>query len=90
MEKQVTEEKFKFPTETVDLPSKGLIYPKDSPLSSGKVEMKYMTAKEEDILTNQNYITKGIVLDKLIESLLVTKVNYNDLINGDKNALLIA
>ena len=90
MEKQVTEEKFKFPTETVDLPSKGLIYPKDSPLSSGKIEMKYMTAKEEDILTNQNYITKGIVLDKLIESLIVSKIDYKDIIVGDKNALLIA
>ena len=90
MEKQVTEQKLKFPTETVDLPSKGLIYPKDSPLSSGKVEMKYMTAKEEDILTNQNYITKGIVLDKLIESLIVSKIDYKDIIVGDKNALLIA
>ena len=90
MEEQVTENKFKFPTETVDLPSKGLIYPKDNPLSSGKVEMKYMTAKEEDILTNQNYIQKGVVLDKLIESLIVSKINYNDLVTGDKNALLIA
>ena len=90
MEEKVTESKFKFPTEIVELPSKGLIYPKDNPLSSGKIEMKYMTAKEEDILTNTNYIQKGIVLDKLIESLLVTKVNYNDLITGDKNALLVA
>ena len=90
MEKKVTEQKFKFPTETVDLPSKGLIYPKDNPLSSGKVEMKYMTAKEEDILTNQNYITKGIVLDKLIESLIISKIDYRDIIVGDKNALLIA
>jgi hypothetical protein len=90
MEEQVTENKFKFPTEVVELPSKGLIYPKDNPLSSGKVEMKYMTAKEEDILTNQNYIQKGIVLDKLIESLIVSKINYNDIITGDKNALLIA
>ena len=49
-----------------------------------------MTAKEEDILTNTNYITKGIVLDKLLESLIVSKINYNDLITGDKNALLIA
>ena len=87
---QVTENKFKFPTEIVDLPSKGLIYPKDNPLSSGKVEMKYMTAKEEDILTNQNYISKGIVLDKLIESLVVSKIDLNDMIIGDKNALLIA
>ena len=88
MEENVT--KPKFPTEIVDLPSKGLIYPKDNPLSSGKIEMKYMTAREEDILTNQNYISKGIVLDKLIESLIVSKINYNDLITGDKNVLLIA
>ena len=50
------EKKFKFPTEMVDLPSKGLVYPEDNPLSKGKIEMKYMTAKEEDILTNQSYI----------------------------------
>ena len=90
MEEQVTENKFKFPTEVVELPSKGLIYPKDNPLSSGKVEMKYMTAKEEDILTNQNYISKGIVLDKLIESLVVSKIDLDDMVIGDKNALLIA
>jgi hypothetical protein len=90
MEEKVTESKFKFPTEIVELPSKGLIYPKDNPLSSGKVEMKYMTAKEEDILTNQNYISKGIVLDKLLESLIISKINYNDIVVGDKNALLIA
>ena len=40
-----------FPTEVVDLPSQGLLYPKDSPLSSGKIEVKYMPAKEEDIVT---------------------------------------
>ena len=81
----------KFPTEQVELPSKGLIYPKESPLSSGVVEMKYMTAKEEDILTNQAYIKKGIVLDKLLRSLVVSKdVNIDDLIVGDKNAILIA
>tara|TARA_R100001460_G_scaffold38879_1_gene73448 strand:+ start:177 stop:902 length:726 start_codon:yes stop_codon:yes gene_type:complete len=81
---------FNFPTEVIDLPSKGLVYPKDNPLSSGKVEIKYMTAKEEDILTNQSYIQKGNVLDKLLESVLVSKININDLIIGDKNALLIA
>ena len=90
MEKQVTEQKFKFPTETVDLPSKGLIYPKDNPLSSGKVEMKYMTAKEEDILTNQNFINNGTVLDKLLQSLIVSDINMDDLIIGDKNSLLVA
>ena len=84
------ENKFNFPTEVVDLPSKGLVYPKDHPLASGKVEMKYMTAKEEDILTNQNYIKKGIVLDKLLESLTLGKIDIKDLIAGDKNAILIA
>jgi hypothetical protein len=81
---------FKFPTEMVELPSKGLIYPKDHPLRSGKVEMKYMTAREEDILSNQSYIENGTVLDKLLKSLIVSKVNYNDLIVGDKNAVMIA
>ena len=81
---------FKFPTEEVELPSKGLIYPKSNPLSSGKVELKYMTAKEEDILTNQNYIEKGIVLDKLLESLTMKKVDLKDLCIGDKNAIMVA
>jgi hypothetical protein len=84
------ENKFKFPTEMVDLPSKGLIYPEDSPLAEGKIEMKYMTAKEEDILTNQAYIKQGVVLDKMLQSLIITKINYDDLIVGDKNALFIA
>jgi len=80
----------KFPTEIIDLPSKGLLYPKESPLSSGKVEMKYMTAKEEDILTNNNYISRGIVIDKLIQALLVDKsIKYGDLLAGDKNVLLV-
>ena len=80
----------KFPTETIKLPSKGLLYPKDHPLASGEIEMKYMTAKEEDILTNQNFINNGTVLDKLLQSLIITKVNFNDLFLGDKNAILIA
>ena len=81
---------FKFPTEEVELPSKGLIYPKDNPLSEGKVEMKYMTAKEEDILTNQNYIKQGNVVDKLLKSLIMSKVNYDEMIVGDRNAILVA
>jgi hypothetical protein len=82
---------FKFPTEEIDLPSKGIVYSKESPLSSGKIEIKYMTAKEEDILSNQSYIQKGIVLDKLLQSLIVNKdINVDDLIVGDKNAVFIA
>ncbi len=81
---------FSMPTEEVELPSKGLLYPSGSALSSGKVEMKYMTAKEEDILTNINYIKNNTVFDKLIQSLLVTKINYDDLLIADRDALLIA
>jgi hypothetical protein len=81
---------FKIPTETVKLPSKGLLYPKESPLSSGEIEMKYMTAKEEDILTNANYIRNNTVIDKLLQSMIVTPIDYNELLVGDKNAILIA
>ena len=84
------ENKFKFPTEMVDLPSKGLLYPENHPLASGQVEMKYMTAREEDILTNQNYIKQGIVVDKLLQSMIVTKFDYNDLLVGDKDAIMLA
>ena len=84
------ESKYKLPTEQVDLPSKGLLYPEDHPLASGTIEMKYMTAREEDILTNQNYITKGTVIDKLLQSLIVTDVNYDEILIGDKNAIMIA
>jgi hypothetical protein len=84
------DEKFKLPTETIDLPSKGLLYPEDSELAKGTIEIKYMTAKEEDILTNQSYIKSGTVLDKLIKSLIVSKINYDDLLVGDKNAIMVA
>ena len=78
------------PTEVVDLPSKGLLYPKDSPLAGGTIEMKYMTAKEEDILTNNAYIQKGIVIDKLLQALIVSPIQYKDLLVCDKNAILVA
>ena len=80
---------FKLPTEVIDLPSKGLLYSEDSPLASGQVEIKYMTAKEEDILTNQTYMAKGIVIDKLLESLVVGTINFDEMLIGDKNAILV-
>lgn len=82
--------KTNFPTEMVSLPSKGLLYEPDNILASGSVEMKYMTSREEDILTNANYISQGIVIDKLLQSMIVTKINYDDLLIGDKNAILVA
>jgi hypothetical protein len=84
-------QEFKFPTETIDLPSGGKVYSKESPLSSGKIEIKYMTAKEEDILTSENLIKKGIVIDKLLDSLIVNKdISTSDLLIGDKNAVMVA
>ena len=80
-----------FPTEVIDLPSKGKLYPESNPLSKGTVEIKYMTAREEDILASQNLIRKGVVLDKLFESVVVEKdVNVGDIFIGDKNAILLA
>ena len=82
---------FEFPTEVIDLPSKGKLYPESNPLSKGSIEIKYMTAKEEDILASQNLIRKGVVLDKLFESVVVSKdVNIGDIFIGDKNAILLA
>ena len=79
------------PTEVVDLPSKGVFYPKGHPLHNQEfVEIKHMTAKEEDILTSTSLITKGVVLDHLIQSLLLDKnINARTLFTGDRNAILV-
>ena len=81
----------KFPSEVIDLPSEGKLYPEGHPLKDGKIEIKYMTAKEEDILTSQNLIKKGVVIDRLLDSLILTNgVKSDDLIMGDKNAIMVA
>ena len=80
-----------YPTEMIDLPSEGHFYPENHILSVGQVEMKMMTAREEDILMNQNLIKKCIVLDKLLESLIVDKnIKLDDVLLCDKNALYVA
>jgi hypothetical protein len=84
-----------FPTEIVPLPSKGLVYPKDNPLSVGQVEIRYMTAKDEDILTNQNYLKTGRALDLLYKSIIVGNgegqpIDIDDMISGDKSAIMLA
>ena len=71
----MVETQYDFPTEVLDLPSQGKVYPKDHPLASGRITIKHMTAKEEDILSNQNLIKKGIVLDKLFESIVVDNID---------------
>ena len=86
----MAENQYAFPTEQLSLPSKGLLYPEDSPLSSGTIEVKYMTAREEDILTSTNLIEKGLVIDRLLESVIADpKVKLDDLLIGDKNALML-
>ena len=86
-----TAQKIQYPSELIDLPSGGKIYDKTSPLSSGQIEIKYMTAREEDILTSQNLIKKGVVVDKLLEALILTDgISLNDLLLGDKNAIMVA
>ncbi len=80
----------KFPTEIITLPSKGLVYPETSLLAKGEIEMRYMSAKDEDILTNINFIKQGTAIDKLLKSLVVSPVDLDDLITGDKNAILFA
>ena len=83
-------EKMTLPTETISLPSKGKIYEVENPLSSGTVEMKYMTAREEDILTNPNLLRQGLAIEKVLQSLIKSPIQYDDLLLGDRNALLIA
>ena len=81
----------KYPAEVIELPSGGWFYPEGHPLASGKLEIYYMTAKHEDILTSTNLIQRGVVLDKLMEALIVDKtIKYDDLLLGDKNGLVIA
>jgi len=78
------------PTEKIYLPSQGKVYPVDHILHQGYVDLMYPTAKEEDILTNPNYLNSGEASIKFIESILVTDVDILDFIPGDRDALLIA
>ena len=78
------------PSEVIELPSKGLVYNEGSQLASGKIRMKYMTAREEDILTSDLLIKDGTVIDKLIQSMILDQVNYDDLVIGDRNWLMVA
>ena len=83
---------FVSPTEFVDLPSKGQFYPEGHPLvGKDKLELKFMTAKEEDILTSRSLIKKGVAVDRMLESLIVDKsIKVDNMLLGDKNALIVA
>lgn len=87
---QTTQRSYPYPTEVISLPSKGLCYPETHPLAKGEITIKLMTAKEEDILTSTNLVKKGLHLDKLLESVVVEPgVKIDDIVIGDKNAILI-
>lgn len=83
------EQQSKLPTEIVKLPSGGNVYPAASPLRSGQVEIRYMTAYDEDILTNVSYVREGIMFDKLLESVIMSDCNVKDIISADRDAILI-
>lgn len=86
----MAENQYGFPTEVLSLPSQGLLYPEDSPLRSGTIDVKYMTAKEEDILTSTNLIQQGKVIERLLESVVAnSKIKLDDMLVGDKNALML-
>lgn len=83
--------KEKYPSEVIPLPTKGWFYPEGHPLSSGEIEIKQMTAREEDLLANQELIKKGKVLDKLMESVIINKsIKIEEILIPDKNAIFIA
>jgi hypothetical protein len=84
-----TEQQSKLPSIIVPIVSKGKIYPKDHPLREGKIEMRYMTAYDEDILTNVSYVREGVMLDKLLESISLTKFDVSDMSTFDKDSLIL-
>lgn len=84
-------EQHKFPSEVVPLPTKGWFYPESHMLSCGEIEIKQMTAKEEDLLANQELLKKGKVLDKLLESVIINKaIRIEEILVPDRNAIFIA
>jgi hypothetical protein len=83
--------KFASPTEWVDLPSRGKYYPENHPFyNCEQIEIKYMTAKEEDILSSRSLLKKGLAIDRMIKSVLTSPVDVNSLLTGDKSAIMIA
>jgi len=94
IEKLSESDSFSFvtPTEFVDLPSKGKFYPEGHPLNDAEsVEIRYMTAKDEDILTSQTLLKKGIAIERLLQNIIVDKsIRIDELLVGDKNALIVA
>ena len=83
---------FATPTELVDLPSKGKFYSEGHPLYNQEtIEIKYMTARDEDILTSPSLLKKGVAIDRFLQNVIRNqRINVNSLLSGDKNAILVA
>lgn len=88
--KKETNSLLNIPTEIISLPTKGYYYPEESPLYNGQVEMRMMTAKEEDILASKNLLRKGLAIDRMLESMIITPIKLGDLLQPDYDALVIA
>lgn len=84
-----TQQRSKLPSVIVQLPSGGNVYPKNHPLRSGTIEMRYLTAYDEDILTNSSYIKNGVLFKKLLESIILTPVEVDEISSVDQFALII-
>jgi len=80
------------PTELIDIPSKGLYYPPEHPLHmKDSIEIRHMTAKDEDTLTSRSLLKKGVAVDKMLNDIITDKsIKVENLLIGDKNALIIA
>ena len=80
------------PTQFVELPSQGRYYPVGHPLHNQEtIEIRFMTAKDEDILTSRSLLKKGIAIDRLIKNLIVDeKINPSTLLVGDRYAIIVA
>ena len=91
---QPNDQPFSFvtPTEFVELPSKGKFYAEGHPLHNAEtIEIRYMTAKDEDTLTSPSLLRKGLALDRLLQNVIVNKkIKADNLLVGDKNAVLVA
>jgi len=83
---------FVIPTEFVALPTKGKFYPKEHPLHDAEsIEIKYMTAKETDLLTSKTLLKKGVAVDRMLQSVILDKnIQVKDLYVGDKNSIMMA
>lgn len=82
---------FTRPTTIVSLPSGGRFYGEGHPLhGQDTIEIRQMTTAEEEILTNRTLLQKGVALDRFLERLMIdSRTKVDDLLVGDKNAILI-